>query len=108
MKQILREEDLPLTGEFRPSAVLGAISRSKNEMLDATFLRENAVNHHERTIARLAVRYAERLKQAGALDFDDLLLEAVRLFEEVGSALILFEINMSGCHAIEDECDQEL
>src|SRR6185503_9333080 len=65
MKQILREEDLPLTGEFRPSAVLGAISRAKNEMLDATFLAQNAVNHHERTIARLATRYAERLKQAG-------------------------------------------
>jgi DNA helicase-2/ATP-dependent DNA helicase PcrA len=82
MKQLLREEDLPLTGEFRPSAVLGAISRAKNEMLDATFLRENAVNHHERTIARLAVRYGERLKKVGALDFDDLLLEAVRLFDE--------------------------
>src|SRR4051794_6619524 len=87
MKQILREEDLPLTGEFRPSAVLGAISRAKNEMLDATFLRDNAVNHHERTIARLAVRYAERLKQAGALDFDDLLLEAVRLFDESPATL---------------------
>ncbi|HEX3427315.1 MAG TPA: UvrD-helicase domain-containing protein, partial [Candidatus Limnocylindrales bacterium] len=82
MKQLLREEDLPLTGEFRPSAVLGAISRAKNEMLDARFLRENAVNHHERTIARLAVRYGERLKKVGALDFDDLLLEAVRLFDE--------------------------
>ena len=52
MKQLLREEDLPLTGEFRPSAVLGAISRAKNEMLDATFLAENAVNHRERTIAQ--------------------------------------------------------
>ncbi|HZC32110.1 MAG TPA: UvrD-helicase domain-containing protein, partial [Candidatus Bathyarchaeia archaeon] len=87
MKQLLREEDLPLTGEFRPSAVLGAISRAKNEMLDATFLRENAVNHHERTIARLAVRYAERLKKVGALDFDDLLLEAVRLFDEAPQVL---------------------
>jgi DNA helicase-2/ATP-dependent DNA helicase PcrA len=87
MKQLLREEDLPLTGEFRPSAVLGAISRAKNEMLDATFLRENAVNHHERTIARLAVRYEERLKKVGALDFDDLLLEAVRLFDEAPSVL---------------------
>jgi DNA helicase-2/ATP-dependent DNA helicase PcrA len=87
MKQLLREEDLPLTGEFRPSAVLGAISRAKNEMLDATFLRENAVNHHERTIARLAVRYAERLKKVGALDFDDLLLEAVRLFDEAPAVL---------------------
>ncbi len=81
MKQLLREEDLPLTGEFRASAVLGAISRAKNEMLDAAFLRDNAVNHRERTIAKLAVRYEERLRKVGALDFDDLLLKAVELFE---------------------------
>jgi DNA helicase-2/ATP-dependent DNA helicase PcrA len=82
MKQILREEDLPLTGEFRPSVILGAISRAKNEMLDPTFLADNAANHRERLIARLATRYQERLKRAQALDFDDLLLEAVRLFQE--------------------------
>ncbi len=87
MKQLLREEDLPLTGEFRPSAVLGAISRAKNEMLDAAFLRDNAVNHRERTIARLAVRYEERLRKVGALDFDDLLLEAVELFAAAPAVL---------------------
>jgi DNA helicase-2/ATP-dependent DNA helicase PcrA len=62
MKQVLREEDLPLTGEFRPSIVLGAISRGKNE-LDPTFLAENAANHCERTIARLAP-LLERLRSA--------------------------------------------
>ena len=87
MKQILREEDLPLTGEFRPSVVLGAISRAKNEMLDPTFLSENAANHRERQIARLATRYQERLRKARALDFDDLLLEAVRLFDEAPDVL---------------------
>ena len=66
MKQILREQDLPLTGEFRPSVVLGAISRAKNEMLDPTFLSENAANHRERTIARLATRYQERLRRPPA------------------------------------------
>ncbi len=30
MKRILAEQDLPATGEFRPAAVLGAISRAKN------------------------------------------------------------------------------
>jgi DNA helicase-2/ATP-dependent DNA helicase PcrA len=87
MKQLLREEDMPLTGEFRPSVVLGAISRAKNEMLDPTFLADNAVNHRERTIARLATRYQERLRKAKALDFDDLLLEAVRLFDEAPDVL---------------------
>ncbi|MEX2183638.1 MAG: UvrD-helicase domain-containing protein, partial [Chloroflexota bacterium] len=91
MKQILREEDLPLTGEFRPSAVLGAISRSKNEMLDPTFLAENAANHRERTIARLASRYQARLLKAAALDFDDLLLEAVRLFQEAPQVLAKYQ-----------------
>lgn len=91
MKQILREQDLPLTGEFRPSAVLGAISRAKNEMLDPAFLSENAANHRERTIARLATRYQERLQRANALDFDDLLLEAVRLFQEARQVLAKYQ-----------------
>ena len=91
MKQILREEDMPLTGEFRPSVVLGAISRAKNEMLDPTFLAENASNHRERTIARLATRYQERLRKSNALDFDDLLLEAVRLFEEAPDVLAKYQ-----------------
>ena len=91
MKQILREEDMPLTGEFRPSAVLGAISRAKNEMLDPTFLADNASNHRERTIARLATRYQERLRKSNALDFDDLLLEAVRLFEEAPDVLAKYQ-----------------
>ena len=91
MKGILRDDDLPLTGEFRPSAVLGAISRAKNEMLDPAFLNEHAVNHHERTIARLAVKYQERLHRVGGLDFDDLLLEAVRLFEEAPQVLARYQ-----------------
>jgi len=91
MKQILREEDMPLTGEFRPGAVLGAISRAKNEMLDPTFLAANAANHRERTIARLATRYQERLRKSNALDFDDLLLEAVRLFDEAPDVLAKYQ-----------------
>jgi DNA helicase-2/ATP-dependent DNA helicase PcrA len=91
MKQILREEDMPLTGEFRPSVVLGSISRAKNEMLDPTFLADNASNHRERTIARLASRYQERLRKSNALDFDDLLLEAVRLFDEAPDVLAKYQ-----------------
>ena len=87
MKRILAEEDLPATGEFRPAAILGAISRAKNEMLDETFLAQNAVNHRERTIAKLAKRYRERLEAARALDFDDLLLKAVVLFDEAPDVL---------------------
>ncbi len=87
MKQILREEDLPITGEYKPSAILGAISRAKNEMLDADFIAADAHTHREREIARLYRRYGASLKAAAALDFDDLLLEAVRLFHEAPAVL---------------------
>ncbi len=91
MKQLLREDDLPTTGEFRPSAVLGAISRAKNEMVDANGLEEVALNHHERIVARLARLYQARLRAVGALDFDDILLEAVRLFQEAPEVLARYQ-----------------
>ena len=87
LKQILREDDLPASGEYKPSAILAAISRAKNEMLDVTFLAQNAHTHREREIARLFGRYQAGLRRANALDFDDLLLEAVRLFHDVPAVL---------------------
>ena len=101
MKRILAEEDLPATGEFRPAAILGAISRAKNEMLDETFLAQNAVNHRERVIARLAARYRERLRAANALDFDDLLLRAVELFDQAPQVLAKYQARWSYLHVDE-------
>jgi DNA helicase-2/ATP-dependent DNA helicase PcrA len=101
MKRILAEEDLPATGEFRPAAILGAISRAKNEMLDETFLAQNAVNHRERVIAKLAKRYRERLEAARALDFDDLLLKAVVLFDEAPDVLARYQARWQYLHVDE-------
>ncbi|MEO5964386.1 MAG: UvrD-helicase domain-containing protein [Candidatus Limnocylindrales bacterium] len=101
MKRILAEEDLPATGEFRPAAILGAISRAKNEMLDDVFLAENAVNHRERIIAKLAKRYRERLTAAHALDFDDLLLKAVDLFQDAPDVLARYQARWQYLHVDE-------
>jgi DNA helicase-2/ATP-dependent DNA helicase PcrA len=88
LKQILREEGLDARGETRPGTILGAISRAKNEMLDPGELPplRLATGRLVET-ARLARRYQESLRRANALDFDDLLLEAVRLFEQAPPVL---------------------
>ncbi|MFL5757617.1 MAG: ATP-dependent helicase, partial [Chloroflexota bacterium] len=101
MKRILGEEDIPAQGEFRPSAVLGAISRAKNEMLGADFLAEHATTHRERVIARLARRYDERLRAANALDFDDLLLRSVELFERAPDVLEKYQARWRYLHVDE-------
>ena len=92
MKQLFREDDRPLKGErISPRRVLEAVSLAKNELLDPDALTDDADGRlptRERTeIAGLARRYQERLRAAGALDFDDLLVECVRLLETAPDVL---------------------
>jgi DNA helicase-2/ATP-dependent DNA helicase PcrA len=83
MKQVLREEGLEAKGETRPAAILGAISRAKNDMLDPGEIPPlRLATGVTVQIARLARLYEAALRKANALDFDDLLLDAVRLFDE--------------------------
>jgi DNA helicase-2/ATP-dependent DNA helicase PcrA len=92
MKQILREEGLEAKGETRPQSILGAISRAKNEMLDPTEIPPMRVATGALVqVARLAGKYRDALKRANALDFDDLLLEAVRLFHESPATLARYQ-----------------
>jgi len=87
VKQVLRDLELQGTGELRPAAVLSAISRWKNDMVSPAEADEEARGYLESRYATAFARYAARLKAANALDFDDLLLEAVRLFREAPAVL---------------------
>ena len=91
MKQVLRDLELQGTGELRPAAVLGAVSRWKNELVGPAEAAERAQGYLEQQFAKAYARYAERLTAAGALDFDDLLNEAVRLFDEAPQALAHYQ-----------------
>ncbi|HEX7473966.1 MAG TPA: UvrD-helicase domain-containing protein, partial [Candidatus Limnocylindrales bacterium] len=88
MKRILADEGVEAKGPTRPSAILGRISRAKNEMVDPSEIDEYIpITGGRIAVARLAGLYRERLAAANALDFDDLLLAAVRLFSESPEAL---------------------
>jgi DNA helicase-2/ATP-dependent DNA helicase PcrA len=91
MKQVLRDLEVTGTGELRPAAMLGAIGRWKNEMIAPEQALDEAHTYHEQVAAKAYARYATRLRAAAALDFDDLLLEAVRLFEEAPAVLTRYQ-----------------
>ncbi|HEX8026062.1 MAG TPA: UvrD-helicase domain-containing protein, partial [Candidatus Limnocylindrales bacterium] len=92
MKRILRDEGLDAKGETRPQTILGAISRAKNDMLDPTELPPlRLATGAQLQIARLASLYQRGLRDANALDFDDLLLESVRLFNEAPDVLARYQ-----------------
>jgi DNA helicase II / ATP-dependent DNA helicase PcrA len=87
MKLVLRELEMAGTSEIRPAALLGQISRWKNDLLGPAEAESAARGYHEEVAARAFARYQARLKSANALDFDDLLNEAVRLFEQAPAVL---------------------
>jgi DNA helicase-2/ATP-dependent DNA helicase PcrA len=91
MKQVLRDLELQGTGELRPSAVLGAVSRWKNDLLAPADAAHQAQGYLEQLYARAYTGYMERLTAASALDFDDLLNEAVRLFEQAPAVLTRYQ-----------------
>jgi DNA helicase II / ATP-dependent DNA helicase PcrA len=90
MKLVLRELELAGTGELRPQAILGQIGRWKNDLLGPAEAAQHARGYHEEIAARAYVRYQARLKEANALDFDDLLNEGVRLFEQAPRVLAVY------------------
>jgi len=63
-----------------PRSVLGRISYAKNHGMTAATMYEQADTDPMEKIASLFARYEAKLRQANALDFDDLLLKTVELF----------------------------
>jgi DNA helicase II / ATP-dependent DNA helicase PcrA len=67
--------------QLTPRAVLGQISWAKNHMLDPQEVYLNSADPKTERIAQIYAEYRKELLRANALDFDDLLLEAVRLLK---------------------------
>jgi DNA helicase-2/ATP-dependent DNA helicase PcrA len=70
--------------ELTPRAVLAHISWAKNHMLDPQEVYLNSTDPKTERIAHIYEEYRKELRKANALDFDDLLLEAVRLLKSSG------------------------
>ena len=69
-----------------PRAVRARISEAKNRMEDAAEIRASGRGFRDEQLARVYERYEAALTAANALDFDDLLLKTVLLFDSSESA----------------------
>jgi DNA helicase II / ATP-dependent DNA helicase PcrA len=66
---------------FPPRSVQAQISGAKNRLLDAEGYREETAGFFEETVAEVYRLYERRMHEANAMDFDDLLVRTVNLFE---------------------------
>ena len=84
VKDVLRDLNMDEKA-FPPRSILANISKAKDAMLSGpAFLQqcEAAKDFRLIRIAKVYVEYERRLREANALDFDDIILDAVRLLQE--------------------------
>lgn len=88
INSIIRDEMDISEKVFAVNSVQSEISSAKNRMISPERMLVNAGHDYRRkVIARVYSTYQERLKQSNALDFDDLLLLTVEIFEKYPEVL---------------------
>jgi len=68
--------------DFKPKSILTTISQAKNELITASEYLNFARGYFQEAVARVYPLYQAILKDNDALDFDDLLLKTIELFEK--------------------------
>ena len=82
VKQAMKELSIS-SDQVKPRSASSAISSAKNELVDPATYAETAHYPNQQAIAKIYERYEKLRNLAGALDFDDLLIETVRLLRDV-------------------------
>ncbi|HEU4324629.1 MAG TPA: UvrD-helicase domain-containing protein [Roseiflexaceae bacterium] len=90
MKRVLKDLNLD-EKKNPPRAIQATISSAKNELVTQEEFAQKARTYYDETVARCFKRYQELLREANALDFDDLLIETVRLFEQHPEVLARYQ-----------------
>jgi DNA helicase-2/ATP-dependent DNA helicase PcrA len=82
MSIVLRDLDLD-PKRYRPRTFSAQVSNLKNELIDEETYSAGIgeAGHHERMVAEAYRMYQARLRQANALDFDDLIMTTVNILQ---------------------------
>ena len=80
---------------------IGAISNLKNELKTPEDAQKDAETYHEQMVATVYKGYQRQLSRNEALDFDDLIMVTIRLFERVPDVLEFYQNKFQYIHVDE-------
>jgi len=80
MAMVCRELELDAR-QYPPKSMAAQVSNLKNELIDYESFASNARGAREKALAEAYAEYQRRLVAAGAMDFDDLIMVTVNLFQ---------------------------
>ncbi|ETI70653.1 DNA helicase PcrA [Neobacillus vireti] len=100
VKGILKDKNLD-PKKFDPRAILGSISSAKNELIDPEEYAKTAGGYFEQTVSDVYTEYQKRLRKNQALDFDDLIMMTIQLFQRVPDVLEYYQRKFQYIHVDE-------
>lgn len=86
MKDVCRRLNIDVK-KYKERSLLAQISHAKDEMITPDEMLLNAVDFNEKKVAEIYREYQNSLRRNNALDFDDLLVKTVELFQHCGDVL---------------------
>lgn len=100
VKRLLREANID-PKQYDPKALLGAISNAKNNLVNPQDYEKSAVSPFEKVAARIYKNYQQQLHLNQAMDFDDLIMQTIRLFKLNPNVLAYYQDKFQYIHVDE-------
>lgn len=100
LKHILKDRNID-PKKYDPRALLGTISSAKNELITPETYADQAATPYEKLVADVYKEYQKRLLRNHALDFDDLIMTTIQLFQRVPEVLEYYQRKFQYIHVDE-------
>ena len=100
IKEVLKKENID-SKKYEPRMFIGAISNLKNELKTAEDAEKEANDFYASMVARVYKGYQEKLLRNHALDFDDLIMYTIQLFNRIPEVLEYYQNKFQYIHVDE-------
>ncbi len=100
IKGILKERNLD-PKKFDPRSILGTISSAKNELTEPEEFSKVAGGYYDQVVSDVYTDYQKKLLKNQSLDFDDLIMTTIKLFDRVPEVLEFYQRKFQYIHVDE-------
>lgn len=100
MKRILKELNID-PKKYDPRSILGTISQAKNSLQTPQYFAKMQGSYYEEIAAKCYAAYQKELQYNQCMDFDDLIMNTIRLFEEHPDSLTYYQNKFHYIHVDE-------
>ena len=90
IKKILKDKNLD-PEKFNPRAIRSQISKLKNDLIDSKKYSSFSLTEFEKVVLEVYKKYESELIKNNSLDFDDLLILPIKLFEKRKDLLLMYQ-----------------